>query len=83
MQYSESGELMRSTARREVLLLVAMVLVVDLVFVAAYFLIRIKTSSDSVKLGFTTLWTLATLGVVIRGLTRLRKARIDPPSTRR
>jgi hypothetical protein len=74
---------MRATARREVLLLVAMVLVVDLVFVAAYFVVGLQRSSDSVKLGFTVLWTLATLGVVIRGLTRLRKARIDPPSTRR
>lgn len=74
---------MRGTARREVLLLVAMVLVVDLVFGAAYFVARLRTSSGSVKLGFTALWTLATLGVVIRGLTRLRKARLDPPSTRR
>lgn len=71
---------MRETARREVLLLVAMVLVVDLVFVAAYFLAGLRTSSDSVKLGFTALWTLVTLGVVIRGLTRLRRARINPPS---
>jgi flagellar biogenesis protein FliO len=74
---------MRGTARREVLLLVAMVLVVDLVFVAAYFVAKLQTSADSVKLGFTALWTLATLGVVIRGLTRLRKARIDPPTARR
>ena len=74
---------MRGTARREVLLLVAVVLVVDLVFVAAYFVARVRTSSASVKLGFTAFWTLATLGVVIRGLTRLRKARLDPPSTRR
>ncbi|HEX5574302.1 MAG TPA: hypothetical protein VFX42_00410 [Gemmatimonadales bacterium] len=74
---------MRNPARREVLLLVAMVLVVDLVFVAAYFLARLRTSSDSVKLGFTALWTLATLGVVLRGLTRLRRSRINPPSAGR
>lgn len=74
---------MRGAVRREVLLLVAMVLVVDLVFVAAYFLARLQMSSDSVKLGFTALWTLATLGVVIRGLTRLRKTRINPPTAGR
>jgi hypothetical protein len=74
---------MRGTTRREVLLLVAMVLVVDLVFVAAYFAARLQTSSDSVKLGFTALWTLVTLGVVIRGLTRLRKTRINPPTAGR
>jgi hypothetical protein len=74
---------MRGTVRREVLLLVAMVVVVDLVFVAAYFVARLPTSSDSVKLGFTALWTLATLGVVIRGLTRLRKTRINPPTAGR
>jgi hypothetical protein len=74
---------MSGTVRREVLLLVAMVLVVDLVFVAAYFVARVRTSSDPVKVGFTALWTLATMGVVIRGLTRLRRARIHPPSARR
>jgi hypothetical protein len=74
---------MRGTARREVLLLVAMVLVVDLLFIAAYFVARLQTRADSVKLGFTALWTLATLGIVIRGLTRLRKTRINPPTAGR
>jgi NhaP-type Na+/H+ and K+/H+ antiporter len=74
--------LIRGTARREVLLLVAMVLAVDLVFVAVYFVAGLRTASDSVKVGFTALWTLATLGVVIRGLTRVRRARINPPSGR-
>ena len=60
-----------------------MVVVVDLVFIIAYFVARLQTSSDSVKVGFTVLWTLATLGVVLRGLSRLRRARIHPPNARR
>jgi hypothetical protein len=73
---------MREGPRREVIVLVALVLAVDLVFVAAYFLTRVRSASDAVKLGFTVLWTLATLAVVVRGLTRLRKARLQIPSSR-
>jgi hypothetical protein len=73
---------MREGLRREVVVLVALVLAVDLVFVALYFLGRLRSASDPVKLGFTLLWTLTTLAVVIRGLTRLRKARLQTPSPR-
>jgi hypothetical protein len=71
---------MREGLRREVIVLVALVLGVDLVFVAVYFLGRLRSASDPVKVGYTVLWTLATLGVVIRGLTRLRRARLETPS---
>jgi uncharacterized protein (DUF486 family) len=60
---------------REALLLVGLVLLVDGVFVTAYFLGHLRTRSDPAKLAFTIVWTLMTLVVVIRGLSRIRKAR--------
>jgi hypothetical protein len=60
---------------REALLLVGLVLLVDAAFVAAYFLGELRTLSDPAKLAFTVVWTVVTLVVVIRGLSRIRKAR--------
>jgi hypothetical protein len=62
--------------RKEVLVLVALVLLVDAIFVAAYFLGRLRSASDGGKLAFTAVWTAVTLGVVIRGLSRVRSARL-------
>ena len=61
--------------RREVLILVGLVIVIDLVFIAAYFLGSIDRSSDQIKLLFTVVWTVITLVVVLRGLLRIRQAR--------
>lgn len=63
--------------KREVLVLVVLVLLVDAVFGAGYFLGRLRSASDASKLAFTTVWTLVTLGVVIRGLYRVRSARLN------
>jgi hypothetical protein len=62
--------------RREVLVLGGLVLVIDLVFIAAYFLGSIDHSSNRTKLLFTIVWTVITLGVVVRGLLRIRQARL-------
>lgn len=59
----------------EALLLVGLVLLVDAVFVAAYYLGHLRTLSDPAKVVFTGVWTLVTLAVVVRGLSRVRKAR--------
>lgn len=64
--------------RREVLILVGLVVVIDLVFIAAYFLGGIDRSSDHMKLLFTVAWTVITLLVVLRGLLRIRRARVEP-----
>lgn len=63
----------------EVLLLVGLVLLVDAIFVAVYFLASLRVASDPAKLAFTAFWTLVTLAVVIRGLSRVRKARLVGP----
>ncbi len=63
------------TVKREALVLVGLVLAVDAVFVAVYFVAGIERAADSVKVAFTLVWTVITLAVVIRGLTRIRSAR--------
>jgi membrane protein DedA with SNARE-associated domain len=62
--------------RREVLILVGLVVFIDVVFIAAYFLGGIDRSSDQMKLLFTVVWTVVTLVVVLRGLLRIRRARV-------
>jgi hypothetical protein len=66
---------MASRPRREFLLLIAVVLAVDGLFVAAYFMGGIWDASDPGKLVFTAVWTLATLAIVVGGLSRIRRAR--------
>jgi hypothetical protein len=61
---------------REVLLLVGLVVLVDALFGAAYLLGHLRAASDLAKVAFTAAWTLATLAVVVRGLSRVRKARV-------
>lgn len=60
-------------------MLVGLVLVVDGLFIAGYFGAGIERASDSVKIAFTVIWTLINLIVVIRGLTRIRSARVNRP----
>lgn len=61
--------------RREVLVLVGLVLAVDAVFAAGYFLGGVARRPPGFKLGYTAAWTLVTLLVVLRGLTRVRAER--------
>jgi hypothetical protein len=65
--------------RRELVLLVALVLLLDAVFAGVYFLGNVRETADTTKVMFTALWTLATLVLVARGLTRIRRIRLRPP----
>jgi heme/copper-type cytochrome/quinol oxidase subunit 4 len=65
------------TPGKALLELILLVAVVDAIFVAAYFLAGIRTASDAVKLVFTVVWTALTLAIVIWGLSRFRKARLQ------
>ena len=63
--------------------LIGGVLLVDVVFAAAYFVADVRNTSDTSKLGFTVAWTLVTLAVVLRGLSRIRRLRLDSRDLRR
>lgn len=71
---------MPGSLRREVFGLVLAVLALDAAFVAIYFLAGLNSASSGIKVAFTAVWTLATLGVVIRGLSRIRSARVHRKS---
>lgn len=65
-----------SGVKRELLVLVGLVLAVHAVFAAAYYLAGPRRLTGGLRLGFTLLWTGATLLVVLRGLGRIRARRI-------
>jgi hypothetical protein len=71
---------MSARARREALTLLLAVLVVDAIFVAIYFLAQLRHASNGMKVAFTVVWTAITLAVVIRGLSRIRTARVERKS---
>jgi len=66
----------RGALRREVLRLVGLVLLVDGVFIACYYIAGLATASANLKSGYTIAWTVVTVAVVVRGLGRVRAARV-------
>ena len=70
MGFGDPGRL-----KREVLALIGWVVAVDAVFIAGYLAAGMARRPDGLKLGYTALWTLATLVVVLRGLLRVRAER--------
>jgi hypothetical protein len=65
--------------RREVLFLVVLVVLVEAGFAGLALLGGLRHASATLKLGFTMVWTIVTLVVVLRGLTRIRAARQRRP----
>jgi hypothetical protein len=61
--------------RRQLLLLIGLVVAVDAVFFGIYGLAGLGRAAPEVKLGFTVLWTAATLAVVLLRLSRIRGLR--------
>jgi hypothetical protein len=61
--------------KREVVALVVLVLLVDGLFIAGYFAAGLVRASTATKVGFTAVWTLVTMVVVLRGLGRIRAIR--------
>jgi hypothetical protein len=66
----------RGGLRREVLQLVGLVLLVDGAFIAGYYATDVAAASAQVSFGYLIAWTAATLVVVLRGLGRVRAARV-------
>jgi hypothetical protein len=61
--------------RRQVALLVGLVLAVDALFFGVYVLAGLGRAAPGMKLGFTLLWTAVTLAVVLPRLSRIRELR--------
>jgi hypothetical protein len=68
---------MPTGVKKEALTLVFVVVAVDAVFIAVYFVTGLRGASGGVKLAFTVVWTIITLAVVIRGLSRIRTVRVE------
>lgn len=66
----------RGALKREVLRLVGLVLLVDGVFIAYYYIAGLATASANLKSGYMIAWTVVTVAVVLRGLGRVRAARV-------
>jgi hypothetical protein len=66
----------RGALRREVLRLVGLVLLVDGIFIAGYFVAGLTAASANLTFGYMIVWTAVTLAVVLRGLGRVRAARL-------
>jgi hypothetical protein len=61
--------------KRQLGLLIGLVVAVDAVLFGVYALAGLGRAGPGVKLGFTVLWTAATLAVVLPRLTRIRELR--------
>jgi hypothetical protein len=68
---------MPTGVKKEALTLLLMVVAVDAVFIAVYFITGLRNASNGAKLTFTVVWTIITLAVVIRGLSRIRTVRVE------
>jgi hypothetical protein len=65
--------------KREVLVLVALVLLIDGLFIVGYFAGHMVRAPALTKLVYTGVWTLVTMFVVLRGLIRIREQRTGSP----
>ena len=66
----------RGRLRREVLTLLGLVVAVDALFIGGYLLADVARASATAKAGYTAVWTVAVLLVVLRGLSRVRAERV-------
>ena len=71
----EAGAHVRPPLRRELLRLVLAVVLLDALFIAGFFLFRLEHRASGLRIGYTAAWTIATLVVVFRSLTRIRRLR--------
>jgi hypothetical protein len=62
--------------KRELLIMIASVVVLDAVVIAIYYAIGITTAPRRTQTIFVAVWTVLTLLLVLRGTGRVRAARI-------
>lgn len=65
----------RREMKRQLLLLVGLVIAVDTIAIAAWFLAGIRGRGEGVQLLFAIVWTVATLAVVVVSMRKIRDAR--------
>jgi hypothetical protein len=61
--------------RRELAVLVGLVIAVDVLAVGVWLLADIRRAGPPVQVGFTVAWTVATLAVVVVSLRKIRVLR--------
>jgi hypothetical protein len=64
----------RREMRRQLLVMIALVAAVDAVAIAAWFLAGIRGRSQGVQLFYAVVWTVATMGVVVGSMRKIRDA---------
>lgn len=64
-----------TSVRHEVLRLVLLVVVLDVVAIAAFYLADIPAQGRDARTTYTVVWTVLTLAVVLTSLRRVRLAR--------
>jgi hypothetical protein len=64
----------RREMRRHLLVMIALVAAVDALAIATWFLAGLRGQSGVVQLCFAIVWTVATLGVVVVSMRKIRGA---------
>jgi hypothetical protein len=64
----------RRAMRRHLVVMLVLVALVDGVAIAAWFLAGLRGRSGGVQILFTIVWTVATLGVVVVSMRKIREA---------
>jgi len=64
-----------AASRKILLTMVSLVVSLDVVALALYYALGIARRANQIQTGFVVLWTLATLGIVLVYMKRIRKIR--------
>jgi hypothetical protein len=63
--------------RRHLLQMIGLVVALDAIMLGIYYATGVKYRSSRVQIVFTAAWTILTLIVVLRGMGRVRAARVQ------
>jgi hypothetical protein len=63
--------------RRHLLEMIGLVIGLDAITIAIYYALGMKYRAPRVQIAFTAVWTVLTLLVVLRGMGKVRRARVE------
>jgi len=69
-----ADDVRRREMRRHLVIMIAVVAAVDAVAIATWFLAGLRGRDATVQLGFAIAWTVATLGVVVVSMRKIKNA---------